>query len=91
MTTETGNRSNAEEVVTEDVEIKVPVGTAAIVSVPEGLALGFNRDDNAALEDISWPSGVDHHYGLGFFQVIVTDINAVDTSTTPTPCSTVRA
>ena len=86
--TQSGNQSNAQLVYDETKVIDVPVGTMVVVPSPNLWVLGYGGlqpefvdplNDN---QSVSWGSE-DHNWGMGWFQISVVDVNAVDTTQSP--------
>jgi hypothetical protein len=83
--TSTMRRPNANTQFSEEVTVNVPPGTLMIIPAVNGWALGYGKSDPEDLSKantFNWHRE-DHNLGLAQLSVFVTDIDAVDTSTTP--------
>ncbi len=84
--TSTLSRADGRSTFLETTTVNVPPGTELIVPAVRGITTGFGSTEPADLSvsggSFEW-STEDHNFGMTMINVSVTDIDAVDTSTTP--------
>jgi hypothetical protein len=83
--TSTQHRPDARTDFDETVTVNVPPGTEIIVPAMRGWWLGYGSttpEDISTTIPFTWRTE-DHHFGVAYFDIIVTRIDAVDNSTTP--------
>jgi hypothetical protein len=81
--TSTLSRHNAYDLFQETVKLNVPVGTEIIIPTLRGVMNGYGSttpEDLSTLAAATW-NREDHNFGLQYFNVYVSDIDAPDMST----------